>query len=119
MLFFLWGVFRGRRSNCSDSLNKLVIPSSVVPLDMNSPCKPFTSLNGDFDKKASQSNSEKQDGRLDSNSLSENTASNAFLCSENRCASPLKVIFFFCSSIRTKKLYCMMLCLSVYLVGWL
>ncbi|KAG8649945.1 hypothetical protein MANES_08G161100v8 [Manihot esculenta] len=90
MLFFLWGVFRGRRSNCSDSLNKLVIPSSVVPLDMNSPCKPFTSLNGDFDKKASQSNSEKQDGRLDSNSLSENTASNAFLCSENRCASPLK-----------------------------
>ncbi|XP_021676372.2 uncharacterized protein LOC110661878 isoform X2 [Hevea brasiliensis] len=90
-LFFLWGVFRGNRSSCSDSFNKLVIPgSNVVPWDMNSPDKPLTSLNGDLDNKASQTNSEEQDGRLDSNSLSTNAASSAFFCSETRCTSPSK-----------------------------
>ncbi|KAF2288055.1 hypothetical protein GH714_004134 [Hevea brasiliensis] len=90
-LFFLWGVFRGNRSSCSDSFNKLVIPgSNVVPWDMNSPDKPLTSLNGDLDNKASQTNSEEQDGRLDSNSLSTNAASSASFCSETRCTSPSK-----------------------------
>ncbi|KAF2306740.1 hypothetical protein GH714_020985 [Hevea brasiliensis] len=93
-LFFLWGVFRGRRSNCSDSLNKAAIPSSnVVPWDMNSPDKLYTSLNGDIDNKISslQTNSEQQDGRLDSNSLSKNAANSAFFCSETRSTSPSKI----------------------------
>ncbi|KAJ9185636.1 hypothetical protein P3X46_005242 [Hevea brasiliensis] len=94
-LFFLWGVFRGRRSNCSDSLNKAAIPSSnVVPWDMNSPDKLYTSLNGDIDNKISslQTNSEQQDGRLDSNSLSKNAANSAFFCSETRSTSPSKEV---------------------------
>ncbi|XP_059435246.1 uncharacterized protein LOC132168162 isoform X4 [Corylus avellana] len=38
MLFFLWGVFRGKRVNCTDSSKKLHIPSlNVVPLDKDIP----------------------------------------------------------------------------------
>jgi hypothetical protein len=38
MLFFLWGVFRGKRVNCIDSSKKLHIPSlNVVPLDKDIP----------------------------------------------------------------------------------
>ncbi|CAK7333685.1 unnamed protein product [Dovyalis caffra] len=34
MLYFLWGVFKGRASDCSDSFKKIVIPSlNVVPRD--------------------------------------------------------------------------------------
>lgn len=133
MLFFLWGVFWGRRSNSSDSLKKSVVPSlNVVPLDkeipsavislsenlglpesidretsafdsscdvaiaLNAPAKPYISFNGDFDNKAFslQTNSEKQDSRLDSKSLPKIATSSVLLCPEIRCASPSLVMFF-------------------------
>ncbi|XP_023007452.1 uncharacterized protein LOC111499947 isoform X2 [Cucurbita maxima] len=38
MLFFLWGVFRGKKVNCSDALKTSNIPSTeAVPLDKNFP----------------------------------------------------------------------------------
>lgn len=98
MMFFLWGVFRGRRSNCSDSLSKSFVPNSnVMPWDMNSPEDPYASLNGDIDNGVSslQANSEQQNGRLDSTALSKTTMESAVFCPGTRSTSPSKVVFFF------------------------
>uniref|UniRef100_A0A6N2L550 AIPP2-like SPOC-like domain-containing protein n=1 Tax=Salix viminalis TaxID=40686 RepID=A0A6N2L550_SALVM len=108
MLYFLWGVFRGSRSDFSDSFKKLAMPSlNGVPRDKdipasvmtssenlcvpecivkntsacdssshvflvaNAPEKPSVSLNGNSDDKVfnSQTKLEKQDGKVDSRSL--------------------------------------------------
>uniref|UniRef100_A0A2P2M0K8 Zinc finger PHD-type domain-containing protein n=1 Tax=Rhizophora mucronata TaxID=61149 RepID=A0A2P2M0K8_RHIMU len=113
MLFFLWGVFRARRSNCSDS-TKNVMPSWNAPAAASSlsenlcfgeipmydsscdaavasvaPDKLIMPLPVNPDKKISglQTNSEKQESRFGSKSLSNFAASNASLCPENRCTS--------------------------------
>ncbi|XP_011012545.1 PREDICTED: uncharacterized protein LOC105116774 isoform X5 [Populus euphratica] len=129
MLYFLWGVFRGRRSDCSDSFKKLVMPSlngvprdkdipaavmtssenifvpecivkntsacdspcsSDVHLAANAPEKPSVSLNGNSDDKVfnSQTNLEKQDGKVDSRSLTNIRGSSNPWCPEARCSSP-------------------------------
>ncbi|KAI9377259.1 hypothetical protein POPTR_019G041900v4 [Populus trichocarpa] len=129
MLYFLWGVFRGRRSDCSDSFKKLVMPSlngvprdkdipaavmtssenlcvpecivkntsacdspcsSDVHLAANAPEKPSVSLNGNSDDKVfnSQTNLEKQDGKVDSRSLTKIRGSSTPWCPEARCSSP-------------------------------
>ncbi|KAG8647945.1 uncharacterized protein LOC110622611 isoform X4 [Manihot esculenta] len=95
MMFFLWGVFRGRRSNCSDSLSKSFVPNSnVMPWDMNSPEDPYASLNGDIDNGVSslQANSEQQNGRLDSTALSKTTMESAVFCPGTRSTSPSKEV---------------------------
>ncbi|XP_048236196.1 uncharacterized protein LOC8272795 isoform X3 [Ricinus communis] len=87
MLFFLWGVFRGRRSSSLDSLKKSDFPSSyVVPLDISTPDKPCI-LNGDLDIKgsSSQTDLEQQNDRLNYKSSLKNATNSALLCSENRC----------------------------------
>jgi len=135
MLYFLWGVFRGRRSDCSDSFKKLVMPSlngvprdkdipaavmtssenlcvpecivkntsacdspssSEVHLAANAPEKQSVSLNGNSDDKVfnSQTNLEKQDGKVDSRLLTKIRGSSTPWCPEARCSSPSLVIFF-------------------------
>ncbi|XP_050225698.1 uncharacterized protein LOC126675142 isoform X2 [Mercurialis annua] len=84
MLNFLWGVFRGRRSSCSDSMKKSIIPSSnAVPMDINIPDKSLTVLNRDRDNEvySSQTDSHQQNDRLNPKSLLKN-AKNSALCSE-------------------------------------
>ncbi|WCJ27758.1 RING/FYVE/PHD zinc finger superfamily protein [Euphorbia peplus] len=93
MLFFLWGVFRGTRSNCTDPIKDSVIPSSsLTPLDMNtSSDKTDISVIPDLDSKvSSETNSECQDGRLDSRTLSKSVTVNALFSSENRCIGTSK-----------------------------
>ncbi|XP_065852678.1 protein PARALOG OF AIPP2 isoform X2 [Euphorbia lathyris] len=88
MLFFLWGVFRGTRSNCKDPIKTSVIPSSnLMPLDMNTSDKTDTTLIGDVDSKVSsfEMNSEHQDGRLDSRPLSKSATVDALFSSDIRC----------------------------------
>ncbi|XP_024020786.1 uncharacterized protein LOC21402590 isoform X4 [Morus notabilis] len=46
MLFFLWGVFRARRTHCSDSFKKLHIPSNIMTsVDKNASNTVMTSEN--------------------------------------------------------------------------
>ncbi|XP_020534377.1 uncharacterized protein LOC105632478 isoform X2 [Jatropha curcas] len=87
MLFFLWGVFRGRKSNCSDPASKSVTTSpNVVPVDMNGTHKPYNSLNGGLDKASGpQTSLEQQDGRLNSESLPKNATGSELWCSDIRC----------------------------------
>uniref|UniRef100_A0A2P2M0I1 AIPP2-like SPOC-like domain-containing protein n=1 Tax=Rhizophora mucronata TaxID=61149 RepID=A0A2P2M0I1_RHIMU len=114
MLFFLWGVFRARRSNHSDSIKKSEISSldaaaAVLPLSENlwsretatcdsscdaartllAPDKPYLPLLQNPDKKlsSSQTNSQKQGSRFDSKSLSNSATRSASLCPESRCSS--------------------------------
>ncbi|KAF9661244.1 hypothetical protein SADUNF_Sadunf19G0048100 [Salix dunnii] len=126
MLYFLWGVFRGSRSDFSDSFKKLVMPSlngvpkdkdipaavmtssenlcvpecivkntfacdssSHVLLSANNPEKPSVSLNGNFDDKVfnSQTNLEKHDGKVDSRSLAKIPGSSTPWYQETRCSS--------------------------------
>ncbi|KAJ6291840.1 hypothetical protein OIU76_023851 [Salix suchowensis] len=85
MLYFLWGVFRGSRSDFSDSFKKLVMPS----LNANAPEKPSVSLNGNSDDKVfnSQTKLEKQDGKVDSRSLTKIPRSSTPWYPETRCNS--------------------------------
>ncbi|KAJ6296781.1 hypothetical protein OIU78_022495 [Salix suchowensis] len=126
MLYFLWGVFRGSRSDFSDSFKKLVMPSlNGVPMDKdipaavmtssenlcvpecivkntsacdssshvflvaNAPEKPSVSLNGNSDDKVfnSQTKLEKQDGKVDSRSLTKIPRSSTPWYPETRCNS--------------------------------
>ncbi|KAJ6744088.1 RING/FYVE/PHD ZINC FINGER SUPERFAMILY PROTEIN [Salix purpurea] len=126
MLYFLWGVFRGSRSDFSDSFKKLAMPSlNGVPRDKdipaavmtssenlcvpecivkntsacdssshvflvaNAPEKPSVSLNGNSDDKVfnSQTKLEKQDGKVDSRSLTKIPRSSTPWYPETRCNS--------------------------------
>lgn len=132
MLYFLWGVFRGSRSDFSDSFKKLAMPSlNGVPRDKdipaavmtssenlcvpecivkntsacdssshvflvaNAPEKPSVSLNGNSDDKVfnSQTKLEKQDGKVDSRSLTKIPRSSTPWYPETRCNSRSLVSF--------------------------